>query len=177
MSLTRQVLLFALVLSLLGTSGCGGWRLRGSVEIDTQVTELAIQSGRVSRDLVEELERQTSATGIAVVPASEAPLTIRLIDDNNERRNYTIGASNQAAEFILIYTARFEIRDQEQTVVVPETELRQERIYLNDVNNPHAKANEERLLSKELRSKIATQILRQALSFAAESRLSHASSP
>ena len=167
MNLPRRALAAVLATALL--AGCGfhlrTWNFADAFE---RVRIEADDSVDLQRDLAAALK----SAGVQVVDA-EAPLVLRLAEQQRERRNVAATRTARASEFELALQVQFTVADADGSELAAMRLLRSERsVPLQD--NLLGGSAEQALVVEELRSDIVGQMLR---SVAALARVQAADAP
>lgn len=150
----------ALLSLVLLMSSCG-FHLRGVSQLPTELAPLLIQGDSGSL-LVASLNQQLKSGDIAITEvASEANYRLIIGEQRSDRRTLSLGSDNRAAEYQLVESVSFELRDRQGNVVIGPRDISERRILSNDPNNTVSKSNEEALLRREMQRALAVKLLRQ----------------
>ena len=163
----------ALVTLTLGAAlllaGCG-FHLRGTggaSALPESWRDMALITDSPNGELPRAVESTFSASGVRWQPIEEAPYRLQLLPERFSQSNLSVNAEARAAEFDLQMRADFLILDADGRVVMPRTTAAVNKQMENDPQNVVGKAEEVRILRTELRSELASQILRRITFFAA----------
>jgi len=152
------VLIYSVVALL---TGCG-FRLRGSIELPSELTEVAIQGTRPNGELGIALRNGCTRVGGQVVDSAEIARSVLVITrDSSDRRVLSVDSIGQANEYELAYTLGFRLDDPDGTNRVVPQSINLRRQYRYDPNQTLAKADEESRLLREMREDAVRQMLRR----------------
>lgn len=153
-----------LLFILIGLAGCG-FQLRGQVDLPAGVEPIYI-GGNSSSILSIEIRNLLSAAGIAL---SEDPVSANhqliILEQDQDRRTASLDEQARAAEYQLIETIKFELRDQQGKTVLGPSKITERRIMPNDPNQVVSTGEEEQLLRREMAQNLAAKIARQLSAF------------
>ena len=142
-------------------TGCG-FRLRGSIDLPVELTEVAIQGTRPNGELGVALRNGLSRVGGQVVDSVGSARSVLVItQDSSERRVLSVDSIGQANEYELAYTLGFRLDDPDGTNRVVPQSINLRRQYRFDPNQTLAKADEEGRLVREMREDAVRQMLRR----------------
>ena len=157
----QNIKLLTTVSVLVLLSACG-FHLRGQLAVPEYVQPLYLAGANPNGDLHREVRLALERADVELATApSEANYQLILLEEERDRRTLTIGSGAESAEYALIETARFEVRNQAGEVVLGPRELSERRVILNDPNNPTGTAQEEAMLFREMVRSLATRIAGQ----------------
>ncbi len=148
-----------LLLSLLLAS-CG-FQLRGTGDFNLDVASVAVSAANSQSELADEVESILKSLSVPLLGATEAQYIVRLEDESTTRRAVATSGDITVSEYELRVSVVAEIVDQAGDVLVPSTRLFTERIYSFDRNNYVGNAEEEALLTSEMRRDLASQLIRR----------------
>lgn len=163
----RAFFILSLVACYLLLTSCG-FRLRGAVTLPPQLerTELAGIDPRSA--LGDEIRAVLEGAGARIV-MGDATALLHVGDEGEARRVLTVGGSTgQASEYEIIYQFSFELRaplaldaaeDAEPAILVPRQTVSVSRDYAFDPTNVVAKAEEEAMLVREMRTFAVRQMV------------------
>jgi len=156
---SRALYISALCL-LVGLIGGCGWQLRGSGDIADNIGSLHITARNPSDKLVTELRRALLANDIQIsAHASEARLSLVILDQRSQRDTASLTASARVAEYRLAEEVDYLILSSDgQQLVAPET-ASSERVFEFNEEDVLARDNEVRLLKQEMRRELIRQML------------------
>jgi LPS-assembly lipoprotein len=140
-------------------TSCSGWHLRGSEEAGLSLNSSVFLSGQASatyRIIEKSLSRKNLLT-----TALNSDLLLDLGREHIQRRSASSNADATTAEFELILTLNYEIRDAQQILLRPKSTLRITRSYKFDQDDIGGSSKEEALLGKDLQRAAARQLIRQ----------------
>lgn len=153
--LSHALLMLVLTLSI---SACG-FHLRGESKLHTSFSTLALQ-GREGQAFRQILIGKLEKSGVTL--DNSAPYTIRLLDEESERRVSAYSTRAKSAGFELKRTITFKIIAPGQTEEqVQETEMFSRRHLLFREDQLVGKQDEEVLLWKEMDQELAERIIRK----------------
>ena len=163
----RQRVVYTVVALILCTgvmalfAGCG-FRLRGSIDLPSELTEVAIQGTRPNGELGIALRNGLSRVGGQVVDSVRNARSVLVItQDSSERRVLSVDSIGQANEYELAYTLGFRLDDPDGTNRVVQQSISLRRQYRYDPTQTLAKADEEVRLLREMREDAVRQMLRR----------------
>jgi len=143
-STLRTTLLAAVLLML---ASCG-FQLRDNYQLPALMERLHVDAPTFSA-FADTLRERLELAGVQLTPNSDERLTIRIVDDELDRRALSLSSSGQVAEYELIYRVRYQVilpdRDPE------DFELEVYRDYQDDPNFALAKTREREILVEEMR--------------------------
>ena len=152
------VLIYSVVALL---TGCG-FRLRGSIELPAELTEVAIEGARPDGDLGIALRNGFARVGGRVVDSAEIARSVLVITrDSSDRRVLSVDSIGQANEYELAYTLGFRLDDPDGNNRVVQQSISLRRQYRFDPTQTLAKADEEVRLVREMREEAVRQMLRR----------------
>lgn len=157
----RRRFLAALALPL-GLSACG-FQLRKAPDFAFDHIYIAMPENST---LGNELKRQIAASGkVTVIKDARQLSTAQVVLDSllDQREKVVVGltASGQVREFQLRVRFRFQLRDHEGKILIPVTELLQQRDISYNESAALAKEAEEQLLYRDMQSDIVQQLMRR----------------
>lgn len=163
----RQRVIYTVVALILCASvmalftGCG-FRLRGSIDLPAELTEVAIQGTRPNGELGVALRNGFTRVGGQVVDSVVNARSVLVItQDSSDRRVLSVDSIGQANEYELAYTLGFRLDDPDGTNRVVPQSINLRRQYRFDPNQTLAKADEEDRLLREMREDAVRQMLRR----------------
>ena len=166
MNLSRSLLL---ALTALLLSACG-FELRGTgggSALPEDWRQMHLVSQSPNSEFTRVLESTFAASGVNWVEREAATHVLRLGPEQFAQSNLSVNAQARAAEFDLQMKATFVVLDADGRGIMPSTTAAVNKQMENDPRNVVGKAEEVRILRSELRSELATQILRRISFFAA----------
>ena len=88
-------------------------------------------------------------------------MTLRILQENQEKKVLTINAQGQVREYSLLYRLRFDVLDKENGVLLEPTELALQTFMSFSESQALAKETEERLIYNDLRADAVSQVMRR----------------
>ena len=142
-------------------SGCG-FRLRGSIDLPPELTEVALEGTRPNGELGIALRNGFARVGGQVVDSAASANSVLVItQDSSSRRVLSVDSTGQANEYELAYTLGFRLDDPDGTNRVVQQSINLRRQYRFDPNLTLAKADQEARLVREMRQDAVRQMLRR----------------
>ena len=154
--MSKRPLLVLIGLSLL--SGCG-FKLRGSYQLSTALSQLSIEGGK--RELVERLTRILMDNGITVVDAGADSPTLILSRSEFNRKAVVTDAEGIATEYEYTYYVDFKVSDVNGEVLLPLSSISRFKTLNYDVGNELEIEEEEEFLKESMEKDIVLQIVRE----------------
>ncbi len=162
MTTLTKVMGLCLILLL---SACG-FQLRGTVELPEGVEPIYIGGLSSSGQLSIELRNLLSAYGVELNrDAAQANYQLIILEQTTDKRTASLGAGARVAEYQLIESVSFELRNSQGSTVLGPHELTQRKIMPNDPNKVVSTAEEEKILRREMLQQLAAKIARQLRAF------------
>jgi LPS-assembly lipoprotein len=152
---------FSILLLAMLLAGCG-FQLRGS----TPETRLGFESLYLDAPVGTPLERdlrtvlRASSTQLTA-DAKSAPVTLRVLSQDQEKKVLTLNAQGKVREFSLTYRVRFEVADASNKKLLQPPEIALQSILSYSEEQALAKEQEERMTFEDLRRDAVAQIMRQ----------------
>lgn len=157
--LITAVLISAMATTLL--SACG-WHLRGSSSIPMNLDSVYVTAEDRHGALITELQRALISNEVALAKSStDAQYSLQLSNEKVDRRTVSVGHNALAAEYELNMSVDFRILNPAGEIIAPMITASTYRSYTFDINAVVAKAEEERLIEREMRNNLVQQILRR----------------
>ena len=141
--LGRFLLLAALMVGLVGC----GFKLR-SYNFAVDVNSFAV-TGETGLPISRELRRGLQQAGVSEVPASDAAITVEILDQRRERRSISVAGSARAAEYETSYAVQYRILGAGAEELAPASWIERERVYRVDRDNIVGSSEEQALLERE----------------------------
>jgi LPS-assembly lipoprotein len=140
---------------------CGfALRQAPNLPFDTMFTNFAERSS-----LGNELKRALEATGVRTISDSRqldaAQVILEVLQDQREKSVVGVNTSGQVREFQLRVRFKFQLRNRGGDILIPETEMLQQRDFSFRESDALAKEAEEALLYRSMQSDIVQQALRR----------------
>lgn len=144
--------------SLLAVSACG-WQLRGGIGVrglDSIHIRADNPQSAFARTLASALGNQQVTLADS---AGQARYQVVVLAEDSLNRTASITSSARAAEYLLVEEVRITVLDNSGQVLVPATLLRAERSLDFDENQIIGKADEVKLVTRELLDDLVQQLL------------------
>ena len=146
-------------LAFLLITGCGGWHLRGAVQLPETLSPIYVDAtGALARELREGIARNGSKLSDSR-GAARSILEVR--DEKLERRVAAVAGDGKVNEYRLRYSVTYRVLDQEGIEVIAATSLQRSRNYNFDKDRVGGSQTEESLVEERLREDVANPILRR----------------
>lgn len=153
-----------LVTSLIALLTACGFQLRGQYQLPETMQRVVIDAPKLS-DFADILADRLRLAGASVV-TQDGTLLLTVENDALTRRTLSLSASGQVAEYELIYTVNYMIRQPQKEAESLQVEVY--RDYQDDPNFALAKTREREVLVREMREQAAQQVVRQLIAAVAE---------
>lgn len=142
-------------------TGCG-FHLRGAPALPPNIHTMGIQSGSPYDNLTLQLTQVISSMGIKVVPVSEHPPLVMVIDNQVFSTNsYTQSASSSTQQYIMYYNIAYHITNGSNvTILGPKTITLSETYSLNQ-NQVLSTDSVEQSIQQQLQQDAVFQIITQ----------------
>lgn len=149
------------IASALPLAGCG-FHLRGSTPDSRLQFESVYLAASKGTPLERELRGAILAQGSTLAAdQKDAPVTLRIVSEAQEKKILTLNAQGQVREFSLTYRLRFEVADKDnRKLLVPEEIALQSYLSYSE-SQALAKETEERMTYVDLRRDAVNQVMRQ----------------
>jgi LPS-assembly lipoprotein len=151
----RWLMVFGMALAL---AACG-FQLRGS-DLRSAVAKAYVNAAprhSYEAPLRIALER----AGVEVLGSRSADaLVIDLLDERRSRRSVSVSDSAVAAEYEVIVSVRYGVRDGAGNLLIEPQWLERERVYRADRDNILGSSEERALLEREMQNELIQQIIR-----------------
>ena len=142
-------------------SSCG-WHLRGSGQLDSNISSVHISGANKKSDFYRTLSRSLKANKVVITDShTEAEYRIVTLNQKSERRTATVSSGARVSEYQLTELVDVVIFAASGTQLLPRTTLRVERFYDFDENDVQSKSEEAALLKKEMINDLAQQVVRR----------------
>lgn len=167
--IARALLLLALCLL---QAACG-FQLRGTggdSALPDSWRSMYLDSNSPNSEFTRTLKATFAASGVEWVERGAATYVLRLGPERFSQRNLSVNAQARAAEFDLQMSVDFLVQGQEGQVTMQRTTAAVNKQMENDPLNVVGKAEEVRILRSEMRSELASQVLRRISFFAASNQ-------
>ena len=146
-----------IVLSSALASACG-YHLRGSYELPKSMQNVFIEGG--SATFHDQLKSALkTASGKLVDSPDKADVTVKVYQDNIERRVLSLSERGRSNDIELAGHLEYELLGPSRTVLVERTPIDFRREYFNDQQDVIAKDNEESIIRKEMYQQVVRAVL------------------
>lgn len=162
MSRTLTALLLALTLPVM--LGACGFQLRGEASatgLPTDWRQLYLATDNPNSEFSRDLQARFSANGVEWVERSAAAYILELGPERFSQRNLSLNSEARAAEFELTLQAGFAVRAADGSMAMEPADAIVVKQMENDPRNVVGKAEEIRILQREMRGELSQQILRR----------------
>jgi LPS-assembly lipoprotein len=169
----RSLLSRCLLLTLALTLGGCGFQLRGSgggTSLPESWQSMYLDSSSPNSEFTRVLKTQFTAAGVRWTDAASADYRLSLGPERFQQRNLSVNAQARASEFELSMRARFAVMDGSGATIIEPGMAEVIRQMQNDPRNVVGKAEEIRILQREMRTDLAQQVLRRISFYAASTR-------
>lgn len=147
-----------LVLSL-ALSACG-FKLRGSVELPPVLQDTYVESQNPYTGMARSLRSELKAAGANVLENKEqASAVLTVVAERSENRVLSVGSSGRASEYELFDEVVFELRDNENNILVKKQTLRMTRDLVFDETALLGTISEAEGIHRQMRANLARQII------------------
>lgn len=164
-SYARQLLKSVLIVSFtLSITACG-FHLRDNYQVPDSMSEMRVSAPDFS-EFADALEERLELAGVTLVDDANA-LTVRVVNDQLDRRALSLSSSGQVAEYELIYSVTYELQRPDQDAETFQLEVY--RDYQDDPNFVLAKTRERELLVSEMRNEAARRTVARLINVLTES--------
>ncbi len=161
MSARAFALLAAVALTL---CGCG-FRLKGAVLLPSGIQSVYVQAADSLSPLKQDIEQNLRANAIAIATeASEGSASIVIVSDSVQREILSVNERARVSEYLLRYQAIVQINAGPQDApraLMPQSQFELSREYSFDERQALGAAQEEEIITAELRADMAQLILRK----------------
>lgn len=156
----KQLILCLLISCL--TAACG-WQLRGSATASQGLERIYLSSTDEHGPLTTDVRQQLITQKVIITEtASEAPVNLRILDENMDRRTAAVGADALTSAYELFMTVGYEVRDNGGELLTPRAATASiTRTYNYNPNDAASSAREEALVLREMRRDLAQQLIRR----------------
>ncbi len=152
---------FTMIALLILLSACG-WQLRGTVALSSLTDTLHLTSQDDYGALMVELRNRLASDDIVLTDSpTEARYTLRINRELVDKRVAAVGSDALASAYELTLRAEFDVLDQRGAPIATQLVSSVTRSYNASAGSAGSSAQEEALLSREMRTELAQQILRQ----------------
>ncbi|MDB4470882.1 LPS assembly lipoprotein LptE [Deltaproteobacteria bacterium] len=158
-----KLLLSCLLISLI--SACG-FQLRGTVDLPTGIEPFYIGSNNINDVTYIELNNIFNANSLALTEdITAANYQLIITKQKSDRRSTAVGIDGRTAEYQLLETATYELKDKQGRIASGPIEITERSILQNNPNQVISTESEEKLLRTEMKRNLARKIARQISKF------------
>ncbi len=154
----------SLIIAVFFLSSCG-WHLRGSAPLADELSILHLQLADPHSDMSRTIKRAFTALGATLKTSLHqkdgAPLSLITSKISQQRRTVSTSSRGKDAEYALISSIVYKIKNTDGAIISGPTMLSVEKIYLFDSDNVVGSYNEEQLLRHEMQRDLVQQLLRR----------------
>ncbi len=155
----RTLLVCCALIFSLTLSGCG-FHLKQTVAFNNNFDSVSLSANNERSALYRLLKKQLTNSSLRIEQSgTHADVELELVDDNLSRRNLSLFANGQVAEYELIYHVTYWVKLKQQDSETVSFELY--RNYQDDPDNALAKSKEMDMILDELRHQASQRILRE----------------
>lgn len=156
--LNRVILPLLLTLAL----GACGFHLRGAVELPAVLKQTRITGVAEYDPLRLELKRVLVNAGAQVLASTDSTVAaIEISNQNYSRRVLSVDAQGRAAEYGLVFSFSFQVKDAAGKILVPLQSIQINRDFRFDPNAVLAKDSEEQQIRSEMIRRGVHQLIRR----------------
>jgi LPS-assembly lipoprotein len=158
-----KLLVSCLLITLI--SACG-FHLRGKVDLPVGVEPFYIGSGKANDVLYVELNNIFNANGVTLTEdPTAANYQLVITKQKPDRRSTAVGIDGRTAEYQLLETVTYELRDKKGRIASGPIAITERRILQNNPNQVISTESEEKLLRTEMKRNLARKMARQVSKF------------
>ncbi len=155
--MSRTFIQWLFVLTTLLLSGCG-FHMRGAPDLPFKSIYLDLPD---TSTLYTELSRNLRSGGtIIVTDPKEAEAALTVLADEREKKILTLNTFGRVREYALYQNFRFVVKDKENVILVPPTDITLKREITYNEQQELSKQAEEVLIYREMQSDLVQRILR-----------------
>ena len=147
-----------IIITLITLVSCG-FHLRGSVQLPSELSEMAVRDAASATDIAPDLRHALKNKGIQI--SDSASIVLELKAEKYGKRVLSVDSTGRAQEYGLSYTVKFSLKDEKGAAWIPEASIIQTRDLRFDATAVLATTSEEAQLKTEMRQDAVRQILRQ----------------
>ena len=148
----------------LALSSCG-FHLKGALALPSGIQSVYVQAGDPLSPLKQDIEQNLRANAIEVVTeASPSSASIVIVGDSVQREILSVNERARVSEYLLRYQATVQINAgsaDAQRELMPQSQFELSREYSFDERQALGAAQEEEIITGELRADMAQLILRK----------------
>lgn len=153
---------FLIIALLILLTGACGWQLRGSVALSSLTDTLHLTSPDDYGALMVELRNRLSADDLELTETpAQARYTLRVNREQLDKRVAAVGSDALASAYELTLRAEFDVLDHRGLPIATRLISSVTRSYNASAGSAGSSAQEEILLTREMRTELAQQVLRQ----------------
>jgi LPS-assembly lipoprotein len=146
-------------------SGCG-FHLRGSIDMPAGIEPFYLSASNQHDTLLLELKNIFTINGLTLTNSpAEANYQLIISQQTSDRRSTSIGNDGRIAEYQLIETVTYVIKDKKGAIASGPNQLTDRQILTNDPNRVISTESEQQLLRDEMKKSLARKVARQASQF------------
>lgn len=180
MPMPQTPLRFSLPLMLACLLAACGYQLRGvgnnALVLPEAWRSMTLVTGQPNSEFTREVMARFATNGVEWTDRGAANFALVLGPERFTQRNLALSSEARAAEFELTMSATFTVLDDRGGTAMEETTASVVKQMENDPRNVVGKAEEVRLLQREMRAELALQLMRR-IGFYAASRESDQPAP
>jgi LPS-assembly lipoprotein len=158
-----KLFISCLLISLI--SACG-FQLRGTIDLPAGIEPFYIGSVNTNDVLYIELNNIFNANGLSLTEdPGEANYQLVITKQKLDRRSTAVGIDGRTAEYQLLETATYVLKDKKGRVASGPIDITERRTLQNNPNRVISTESEEKLLRTEMKRNLARKIARQVSKF------------
>lgn len=158
-----KLLISCLLISLI--SGCG-FHLRGTVNLPKGIEPFYIIANQPNDVIYVELNNIFNANGLTLTEdPGAANYQLVITNQKRDRRTTAVGIDGRAAEYQLLETVTYNLKDNRGRIASGPSEITERRTLRNSPNRVISTESEEKLLRTEMKRNLARKIARQISKF------------
>jgi LPS-assembly lipoprotein len=158
-----KLIVSCLLVSLI--SGCG-FHLRGKVDLPAGIEPFYIGARNTNDVIYIELNNIFNANGVTLTEdPTAANYQLVITKQKPDRRSTAVGIDGRTAEYQLLETATYELKDKKGRIASGPIEITERRILQNNPNQVISTESEEKLLRTEMKRNLARKMARQVSKF------------
>jgi LPS-assembly lipoprotein len=158
-----KLIVSCLLVSLI--SGCG-FHLRGKVDLPLGIEPFYISSKNTNDVIYIELNNIFNANGLTLTEdPTAANYQLVITKQKPDRRSTAVGIDGRTAEYQLLETATYVLKDKKGRVASGPIEITERRTLQNNPNRVISTESEEKLLRTEMKRNLARKLARQISKF------------
>lgn len=159
MNLMRNLRFPVMTLLIVALSACG-FALRGSAELPSSLSSVAIEAVDLDSLLVADLQRELSASGAKLVPLNSAGAsTLKIQSETAERNVISLDQRAKVGEYELNYRVVYAVDAADGKPLLRDTPIELSRVYSFDETQAIGASQEEEIIRTELRRDAVRTIL------------------